>query len=313
MKRLLTAVLAAVLAFGLTACGKSGSGAGSVAGNGIESGKLPSASQPVNQTESAAPGSEETPELASLRESITGSGADIGVAYLGYAGELGSMDDAAEMLQNGAYAEDYPFLLTLPDDAFVNGGGDELYAFVPASGSDALTVYAAELTDSGSYRNTGAPLCRGKAGEVLLVRCNVSDIIRNVCVETAGKQFYPALSLMDGSVCMDGSYFDFTLYEALWGFSGGEGDGLLSDDEADIRRAAELLCETDEVRFYMDLGMSVQYTGEHEIVDGRECWLFALGTERDDQFVREIFYAVCDNLVYVYDTLDDSWQALGAG
>ena len=98
------------------------------------------------------------------------------------------------------------------------------------------------------------------------------------------------------------------------GAIGGETDEwLLSDDETNLRIATELLCEADEVRDCIALGMSVQYTGEHELVDGWECWLFALGTERDDQFVRERYYAVCDNCIYGYDALSDSWQMLGAG
>lgn len=299
MKRVWAVILAAALALSLTACGKEESGTG---------GKLPSGSKSADQTDTV-----ETPELASLRESITGSGADIGVAYLGYAGEIDSMKDAVELLQNGAYAESYPFLLTLPDDAFVNVEGEELYAFVPADSGDTLTIYAADITDSGDYRKTGKPLCEGKPGEVLLARCNVSDLHANVCVETDGKQFYPMLSLMDGSVYMEGDYFDFTLYEALWDFGGSSGENsewLLSDDETNIRIATELLCEAEEVRDYIALGMSVQYTGEHVMVDGHECWVFALGTEREAQFVREIFYAVCDNLIYRYDPIEDNWAAL---
>lgn len=304
MKRLMTVVLAAALAFSFTACGKSGS----------DTGKLPAASKPVGQTAHAASGTAETSGQDLLRENIAGSGADIGAAYLGGAGEIDSMDDAVEMLQSSAYAEAYPFLLSLPGDAFVNADGEELYAFVPASRRDALTVYAAEITDSGSYRNIGAPLRRGKAGEILLVRCNVSDIHSNVCVETAGKSFYPALSLLDGSMDMQGNYFDFTIYGEWKSFDGeSEDDWLLSDDDASIRMATELLCAADEVRDFMDLGMSVQYTGMHEMVDGRECWLFALGTENGDLFVRERYYAVCDNLIYAYDALDDAWQALGVG
>ena len=260
MKRVWAVILAAALTLSLAACGGGENGTG---------GKLPSGSRSADQTDIV-----ETPELASLRGSITGSGAAIGVAYLGYAGEISSMKDAVELLQNGAYAENYPFLLTLPDDAFVNAGGEELYAFVPADSSSALTVYAADITDSGDYRKTGKPLCEGKAGEVLLVRCNVSDLHANVCVEAAGKQFYPMLSLMDGSVSMEGDYFDFTLYEALWGFDGSGGENsewLLSDDETDLRIAAELLREADEVRDSIALGMSVQYTGQHVTVGGAVC------------------------------------------
>ena len=95
--------------------------------------------------------------------------------------------------------------------------------------------------------------------------------------------------------------------------AGTEHGWLLPDDEDSIRAAEALLCETDEVQYYLELGMAAQYTGEHTTVDGRECWLFVLGTAQEDQFVRERYYAVCDNLIYSYDAPDDIWQPLGAG
>lgn len=60
------------------------------------------------------------------------------------------------------------------------------------------------------------------------------------------------------------------------------------------------------VQDYINSGMSVQYTGETEIIEGKPCMVFALGTDRDDQFVRERYYAVCDNLVYSYDAEGDA-------
>lgn len=57
---------------------------------------------------------------------------------------------------------------------------------------------------------------------------------------------------------------------------------------------------------YINSGMSVQYTGETEVIEGKPCMVFALGTDRDDQFVRERYYAVCDNLVYSYDAEGDA-------
>lgn len=81
------------------------------------------------------------------------------------------------------------------------------------------------------------------------------------------------------------------------------------DNDAAI--AYGLLCEAEEVQHYISLGMSVQYTGETEAIDGRPCWTFVLGTEHDGQFVRELYYGVCDNLIYAYDAVSDTWSALG--
>lgn len=60
------------------------------------------------------------------------------------------------------------------------------------------------------------------------------------------------------------------------------------------------------VQDYINSGMSVQYTGETEVIEGKPCMVFALGTDRDDQFVRKRYYAVCDNLVYSYDAEGDA-------
>ena len=219
-------------------------------------------------------------ELQALQSKISSQGCVAGTAY------LGAYSDGV----NDDYAAAYPFLLNA---VLVDAGGSELYAFVPASSGTALTVYAAELTESGSYRNTKL-LHSGKAGEAVLVRCNVSDVFSNVCVAVQGKSFHPMLSLKDGSLAIEDGCLDFTL-----------------TDDPNIRMATELLCGASEVQRYLAQGMTVQYTGEKQVVDGRECWLFALGTEHDGSFVREHYYAVCDNLIYKYDAVSDRWTPLG--
>ena len=84
------------------------------------------------------------------------------------------------------------------------------------------------------------------------------------------------------------------------------------DNSTEVDRAYNLLCETDEVSYYLRLGMSVWYTGNKEVIDGRECMVFVLGTEHEDQFVKENYYAVYDAQVYYYDVIDDVWNILGA-
>ena len=60
----------------------------------------------------------------------------------------------------------------------------------------------------------------------------------------------------------------------------------------------------------MAQGMILLYTGERQTVEGRECLIIALVTDRDEQFVREYLYGVCDNLIYTYDAISDTWAAL---
>lgn len=88
--------------------------------------------------------------------------------------------------------------------------------------------------------------------------------------------------------------YDFSIY--------GGGGGV----QDDVSIAYGVLLEYDEVQDYINSGMSVQYTGETEVIEGKPCMVFALGTDRDDQFARERYYAVCDNLVYSYDAEGDA-------
>ena len=81
--------------------------------------------------------------------------------------------------------------------------------------------------------------------------------------------------------------------------------------DQDERIAFELLIDVKEVQEHMAQGMKLLYTGEHQTIDGRDCFIFAMGTEHEDQFVREYVYGVCDNLFYSYDAVTDTWNVLG--
>ena len=112
------------------------------------------------------------------------------------------------------------------------------------------------------------------------------------------------LSGMDGHLVAEKIY-DFSVYTDYVNNS--------EPEDRNVEIAREILSESQEVQYYINIGMSVQYTGEIREIDGRPCWIFALGTDRDDQFVRERYYGVCDNLIYFYDTLNDKWEVLGRG
>ena len=77
--------------------------------------------------------------------------------------------------------------------------------------------------------------------------------------------------------------------------------------------AREQLSETDEVSYYLGLGMALWYTGTEEYIEGRNCPVFVLGTDHEDHFTKEHYYAVGDNVVYYYDPSGDAWILLGAG
>lgn len=93
--------------------------------------------------------------------------------------------------------------------------------------------------------------------------------------------------------------YDFTDYE-------------MTDEEL-AQNASDFLTATDEVRDALERGMKLLYTGDIQVIGGRKCLLFALGTEHEEQFVREQLYAVSDDQIYAYSAVTDSWEPLGAG
>ena len=257
------------------------------------------------------------PELARLRKTIEEEGHVVGMAYLGFVSLDASEPAMRQYLKQSHYAGMYSFLSDAP---LVDAGGYDLYAVVTTRKDSAVSVYPAGIGEDGTYDvDTSRALYKGKGLDCFLLRCNVSEIHSNaaVSVRAGGKRLlmYPMLSGKDGRLDLSEVY-DFSIYFDDGGYqeeTGSAGSGeMLSDDETSIRIASELLCETDEVKNYIEQGMLVMYTGEHQVIDGRECWIFALGTERDGQFAGELYYGVSDNLIYSYDALNDTWYVLSA-
>ena len=81
----------------------------------------------------------------------------------------------------------------------------------------------------------------------------------------------------------------------------------------DINIARDLIAQTDEVSYYLGLGMSLWYTGTEEYIERRNCPVFVIGTDHEEHFTKEKYYAAGDNVVYYYDPLGDAWLLLGAG
>ena len=61
------------------------------------------------------------------------------------------------------------------------------------------------------------------------------------------------------------------------------------------------------IRFFLERGMALLDTGEELVLDGQVCRIFALGTDRDEQFVRGEYYALGGDTVYTYDIFSDTW------
>lgn len=189
----------------------------------------------------------------------------------------------------------------------VDCGGEEVYAIVPRAGMS-VSVYRVEMSEMGEYDDKlETSLYEGKKGEPILLRCNVSEIFPDVLLIVSDGRtmhlFRPMISLRDGHLAAEEGCYDFSVYEPLPD-DGGE-IGPFDGQNGDI--AYEILNEVPEVREAIANGMQIMDTCEMEEIDGRPCRVFVLGTNHDGQFVREQYYAVSDNLVYVYDVIDDCW------
>ncbi len=242
------------------------------------------------------------PKLILLQEEIRGNACPAGMAFLGYIDKDATENELRSFFKSSQYAEKYAFLADVP---FIDAGGTELYAVVTAEKKCRAFVYRACPSGSGEYDiHTDDVLYEGHGMDCFLLRCNVSDIHTNAAIlfKTGGTSFsvFPMCSGADGRLAAKGCY-DFSIYA--------EDNHSPNSDEI---IAYGLLLEASKVQYYIGLGMTLQYTGQTQIIDGRSCFIFAVGTKHDDMFVREYLFAVCDNLIYYYDALSDTWSILGA-
>ena len=237
--------------------------------------------------------------LAILQDIIRENECQAGMAFLGYTYEGAEI---LEYTRQGEVAAAYPFL---QNGTVVDAGGYEIYAIVP--GDDCrVSVYPAHPTEEGEYLDDlNAPYYMGQENEIIILRCNVSEIHSNVMVsvqkQNMSVQYHPMVSLKDGHLAAETHCYDFSIYYNWDEYDPGY------DSELDIRIAREQLSETDEVSYYLGLGMSLWYTGTEEYIEGRNCPVFVLGTDHEDYFTKEHYYAVGDNVVYYYDPSGDAW------
>lgn len=252
------------------------------------------------------PGAEES--LTILQDIIREDECQVGMAFLGYIDEAAEVSEILEYTRQEELTDAYPFL---QDGTVVDAGGCEIYAIVPGDDSK-VSVYPAQITEEGEYVDElNDPWYMGQENEVIILRCNMSEIHSNVMVsvqkQNMSVQYHPMVSLKDGHLAAETHCYDFSIYYNWDEYDPGY------DSELDIRIAREQLSETDEVSYYLGLGMSLWYTGTEEYIEGRNCPVFVLGTDHEDHFTKEHYYAVGDNVVYYYDPSGDAWLLLGAG
>ena len=238
--------------------------------------------------------------LTALRQKINYHSKGAGVAFIGYVESGSSEIDLRAYYASSETGKAYPDLGHAP---LYMAEGQELYAIIPPNDKGTITVYPSTMTDDGEYADDKSnPLHAGEPGEPLLLRCNLSEIYSNVLIAATDGggaiDFRPSLSMENGHLQEIAGVYDFSTYEEV-------------PDERSVQIATELLLETEEVKQAVKQGMKVMYTGTTQWIEGRSCLLFALGTDSEEQFVRERYYGVSDNLIYTYDAVSDTWSVIG--
>ena len=238
--------------------------------------------------------------FAALQKKIAQSGSVVAIAFIGYVDSESSEVDLRAYTASSKTGKKYPGLSHAP---LYMTEGQELYAIVPVNEKGTITLYPSAMTENGEYADDKSnPLCIGEPGKVLLLRCNLSEIYSNVLITVTdgggALDFRPSLSMENGHLQEIAGVYDFSIYEE-------------TPDERSVQIATEILSEADEVKLALKSGMKIMYTGDTQWIEGRPCLLFAIGTDREDQFVRERYYGVCDNLIYAYDAVSDTWAVLG--
>lgn len=93
------------------------------------------------------------------------------------------------------------------------------------------------------------------------------------------------------------------------------------DGETDLDFEKEMLIfdiienDVEEITGYLKLGMTIMITGGTMLLGDEPYYLVELGTNHEEHFVGEIFYAVSTDTreVYRYDVLNDLWELVSTG
>ena len=241
--------------------------------------------------------------LSQLRNKVEAEDCKVGVAFIGYLNEESTKGKILDFVKESACGKKYDFLCETSAQNIVDAYGYEVYAIVPESEKGTVTIYESEMTEDGEYRDLrDRVLYKGKPGEPVILKCNISEVYSNVLVVSVENneitEFRPCLSMMDGRLAAVQGCYDFSVYDNKY------------DAELNAR---ERLCQTDEIQYYLSKDMTLVYMDEIRDVNGYDCMIFAVGTENGDQFVREQLYAVSDDQIFSYNVQNDEWQVLGLG
>lgn len=150
-----------------------------------------------------------------FRGEIKSKGAELGVAYIGTAGNYAGQYLIELFEDTKKEFKDLKFMGELGKCHVVKQPGEEVYVLVPADKSYVISVYERDWGDFNPdiYPKRGKLLYKAAPGEVVVVRCNQSDIMSNVDIsmDMNGKEFVynPRMSLENGCLEIDLGVYDF--------------------------------------------------------------------------------------------------------
>ena len=202
----------------ITACALTASVALTV---GCTSGKEPetvstTTSTTASQIQRATTAKESS--LSQLRKTIEAEDGKFGFAFIGYLNEESDKEKILDFVKKSACGQKYDFLGEISENNIVDADGYEVYAIVPESEKGTVTIYEAEMTEDGEYRDIrDRTLYKGKPGEPVILKCNISEIYSNVLVVSVENneitEFRPSLSMRDGRLASVQGCYDFSVYE----------------------------------------------------------------------------------------------------
>lgn len=85
-----------------------------------------------------------------------------------------------------------------------------------------------------------------------------------------------------------------------------------ADPETEAAVFNVIYSDVKEIEEYMNQGMAAMVTNETVLLDNGMCSIMVLGTNSEDQFVRELYYAINTEThkAYRYDVLTDEWSII---
>lgn len=169
-------------------------------------------SDPIPEPEVQSVNDEVFDDLSAHRQELLSSNSICGVIYLGYVdGGSGSYSyDRScmeQVINDSGYLEEFRFLSDIPEECIVETEyGCELYCIYPYDPDAFVTVNEYVYDGEDDYiGRIGDILYRSEHGDPIILRCNVSDIIRDTQISIVDSRgsvlvWQPGISLRDGSV-----------------------------------------------------------------------------------------------------------------